>query len=299
MTLFRIRRHRPLRKTLRKVFAELVSRVEKELAVSPLPPNAVHEARKSVKRLRALVSLVAHDLGKEAKVFDRCLRDVNRVLSDVRDATVALTTLDALAIAADQGLANDFAAARAALDRRLAAVHEHAFDVDRDVLVPLKVLRRQWQRHEWSSDEWGILEPNLRMTYREGRRMLREIDAGAPAERLHDLRKLVKRTQYHAEFLMPIGAPRMQTEHDEWEQLADHLGHHHDLWVLEQLLRTTTTRDLTRVSRSLILGEIRHRVRQTEEQIHQWAPLLYAERPRAFSARWHAYWKHWSRDRRG
>ena len=299
MTLFRIRRHRPLHKTLRKVFAELVARVDKELAVSPLPPTAVHEARKSVKRLRALVSLVAHNIGRDAQRFDRRLRDVNLVLSDARDATVAMSTLEALAVSADHGLANDFTAARAALDRRLAAIHEHTFDVDRDVLLPLRELRRRWQRHDWPTDEWAILEPNLRRTYRDGRKLLQAIDAGAPAERLHDLRKLTKRTQYHAEFLMPIGTPRLQTEHDEWEHLADQLGQHHDLWVLEQLLRTMSTRDLTRVSRSLILGEIRQRVRRTEEQIHEWAPLMYAERPRAFADRWYAYWKHWSHGRRG
>lgn len=302
MPLFRIRPQRPLSQTLKKVFAALVARVKKELTVSPLKPAAVHEARKSVKRLRALVSLIARDLGDDAKSFDQTLRDVNRTLSATRDATVALTTLEGLALAAENGLANDFAAARAALDRRLAESREQDIHVERDVLVPLNQLLQRWQQRSWPDEEWALLEPNLRKTYRKGRRMLQEIADGAPAEKLHDLRKLVKQTQYHAEFLMPIGVSRLQTEHDEWERLADLLGQHHDLWVLQDLLRTTSTKDLTRSSRTLVLGQIRQAASKLEQDISDVAPILYAERPRAFTDRWCAYWNHWNhwnRQRRG
>lgn len=295
MTLFRVHRRRPLRKTLRKVFVSLVSRVEKELAVTPLTPPSVHEARKSVKRLRALVSLVAHHLKSKARVFDRMLRDVNRVLSATRDATVSTATLETLAQEVDPGLLNDFAAAQAALDRRLAHTHTRDLNVIRDVVGPLRTLARRWERQAWPSHAWRLLEPDLRKTYRDGRRMLREVVEGAPAERLHDLRKLVKQTQYHAEFLKRIGAPRLPAEHDEWERLADLLGQHHDLWVLQELLRTMSTKDLPRISRTLVLAEVCHAARKLERQATELAPILYAERPRAFTDRWHAYWKQWHR----
>lgn len=299
MTLFRVHRRRPLRKTLRKVFVSLVSRVEKELAVTPLTPPSVHEARKSVKRLRALVSLVSDHLKSKAHVFDRTLRDVNRVLSATRDATVAIATLEHLARDHGNGLSNDFAAAQAALDRRLAQTREHDFHVERDVVTPLKRLQQRWQKHTWPSHEWRLLEPNLRRTYRNGRRMVREVADGAPAERLHDLRKLVKHTQYHAEFLKRTGTPRLPAEHDEWERLADLLGQHHDLWVLRELLRTMSTKDLPRISRTLVLAEVGHAARNLELQVSELAPILYAERPRAFTDRWHAYWKQWRRHGHG
>lgn len=293
MPLFRVHRHRPLPKTLRRLFAMLVQRADKELAAAPLTPIAVHEARKSVKRLRALVSLVASGLGDERRAFDHALRDINRALSATRDATVALATLDGLSLQAGDGLANDFAACRAALDRRLAHVTERELDVQQDVLAPLHRLQQAWKKWAWTADEWELLEPNIRRTYRRGRRMYDTISAGAPAERLHDLRKLVKQTQYHLEFLLPIAPLRMQSEHDEWERLADALGHHHDLWVLQGLLETAPAKELPRAARGLILGEIRDAARRLEHQVAQQAPIVYAERPRAFTARLDVYWQKW------
>ncbi len=293
MTLFRVRRHRPLPKTLINVFAELVSRVDKELAICPLTPAAVHEARKSVKRLRALVSLVALDLDRNRARFDRVLRDVNRTLSATRDATVAITTFENLATAANEALINDFAVARAALDRRLAGVHDREINVDREVVRPLKDLLQRWKRRTWGRDEWALLEPNLRRTYRRGRRMNREIAAGAPTERLHELRKLVKQTQYHFEFLIPIAPMRMQTEHDDWERLADTLGQHHDLWVLQDLLRTTPSKELSRSARTLVLGQVCSAARVLEHHAARWSPILYAERARAFTDRLGTYWQLW------
>ncbi len=293
MTLFRIRRRRPLQKSLRHLFGVLVERAEKELTLSPLLPAAVHEARKSVKRLRAMVSLVASDMGDEAARFDRTLRDINRALSATRDATVALATLDGLALSVGNGLANDFSVCRAALDRRLARVSERELDVRREVVTPLQRLQQRWRKWVWSDDEWRILEPNLRRVYRQGRRQYRDIAAGAPAEALHDLRKDVKGTQYHFEFLTPIAPQRLQSEHDEWERLADALGNHHDLWVLEGLLLTTPAKQLPRAARVLIVGEARSAARQLERQIGQLAPIVYAERPRSLIGRLAAYWHHW------
>lgn len=293
MPLFRIRRRYSLQKSLRRLFAVLVARVEKELAVTPLPPTAVHEARKSVKRLRAMVSLVAADMEDEATRFDRTLRDINRTLSATRDASVALTTLDHLALAAGDGMASDFAVCRAALDRRLAHLAEQPLDIHREVLTPLQRLQRRWKKWDWQGDEWKLLEPNLRQTYRDGRRMYREITLGAPAEVLHDLRKRVKATQYHFEFLTPLAPQRLQAEHDDWERLADALGNHHDLWVLDGLIQTTSGKDLPRATRGLILGETQAAARQLERQIAHLAPIVYAERPRAFAARIGAYWHIW------
>ena len=127
--------------------------------------------------------------------------------------------------------------------------------------------------------------------------MYREIVARTPPEVLHDLRKLVKGTQYHFEFLTPIAPQRLQSEHDEWERLADALGNHHDLWVLEGLLLTTPAKQLPRAARTLIVGEARSAARQLELQVGQLAPIVYAEHPRAMTDRLAAYWHHWrSRD---
>ena len=57
----------------------------------------IHEARKATKRLRALVRLVRRELGDEVYALEnQCYRDAGRRLSELRDATVLVETLDRL-----------------------------------------------------------------------------------------------------------------------------------------------------------------------------------------------------------
>src|SRR4051794_15391677 len=58
--------------------------------------KAVHEARKSVKKMRAAIRLVERDLGSSASKDNRRLRSSGRLLSDVRDAAAMIEVIDAL-----------------------------------------------------------------------------------------------------------------------------------------------------------------------------------------------------------
>ena len=61
------------------------------------PVEAVHEARKDMKKLRALLRLARGELGRQT--YDRenaCFRDAARELAGQRDADVMLETLDRL-----------------------------------------------------------------------------------------------------------------------------------------------------------------------------------------------------------
>src|SRR5262245_51916833 len=56
--------------------------------------EAVHEARKDMKKLRALLRLVRGELGERVySAENACFRDIARELAGVRDADVMLATL--------------------------------------------------------------------------------------------------------------------------------------------------------------------------------------------------------------
>src|SRR5579875_592563 len=58
--------------------------------------ESIHEARKAIKRLRALLRLVRPELGSCFRKENAALRDVGRSLSDLRDSSIVLETFDAL-----------------------------------------------------------------------------------------------------------------------------------------------------------------------------------------------------------
>src|SRR4249919_4387526 len=60
--------------------------------------EGIHQARKAIRRTRAMLTLGASSLGPGARLIDRQLRRVNRRLSPLRDAHALVQTLDRLRI---------------------------------------------------------------------------------------------------------------------------------------------------------------------------------------------------------
>ena len=62
----------------------------------PESDEAVHDARRRVKKIRAVIRLVRPALGKTSRIVDKDLRDVSRLLAPVADGQGIIATLDAL-----------------------------------------------------------------------------------------------------------------------------------------------------------------------------------------------------------
>jgi CHAD domain-containing protein len=176
------------------------------------PEQRVHEARKALKRLRALLRLVQDGLGdatyeREHELLRRC----GTQLAKARDAEVLLATLDGLIerkpkqLGARGGVQRlrarllserDGAAALALAD---SATHA-------GVLGDLRAMRVRVSTWELA-DEAGIeaIEPALTRLYSKGRRRMRRAKRArgdrARGRKLHEWRKRVKDLRYAAEVL--------------------------------------------------------------------------------------------------
>ena len=92
---YQLRRSQTLGDNLRRICREqieeaiAVAKGEKESRDTP-----VHETRKHLKKTRAALRLVRKEIGRGLfREQDHCLRDVARLISDVRDAEVRLQTV--------------------------------------------------------------------------------------------------------------------------------------------------------------------------------------------------------------
>ncbi len=202
----------------------------------------MHETRKALKRLRALMRLLDGELGGGARARENAvLRDAARSLSGARDAAVMLSTLDALMTRHPRKLGRR----RAVLDLRRRLRAEHA-RVERDtladpgaraeVLGELHALR--WRVGAWSlSDRDGIelIEADLERLYRQGRTRYRRVARGKGDRMIamHEWRKRVKDLRYAAEML---GQRQLRRPCARW-RLGELLGEEHDLAVLAARVR--------------------------------------------------------------
>jgi CHAD domain len=172
--------------------------------------KAVHEIRKALKRLRALLRLLEDELGEQAYASESAaLREAGRRVAGARDAEVIVRTLDELIRRHRGKLAHRGGVAR--LRARLAAEREEAElralgdrETRAQVLGELRAVRARAAR--WRlSDAAGIqaVEPALKRLYREGRRRHgRAIRGeGGRARAMHEWRKRVKDLRYVAEML--------------------------------------------------------------------------------------------------
>ena len=261
--------------------------------ISDDPVEAVHAARKAVKKERSLLRLTRAALpAKRRQAENAALRRAARGLSDARDAEVMVQTLDQVAKRfAGQLPERSFEAVREPLERDRDA---HRARLANSARVPeaagqLGGARARLDSWQLRSGGWAALEPGLRRSYQRGRRAMGEAKHRPSAERMHAWRKRVKDLWYHERFLASVGGPAIRGQAKDLHLLADLLGDHHDLGVLRRRL----TGDPPHVAADVdgIIGLIDHRQAELEGQALGLGLRIYAEKPGAFVRRMRSAWR--------
>ncbi|HEY0280569.1 MAG TPA: CHAD domain-containing protein [Solirubrobacterales bacterium] len=279
----------------------IASRLEKaaERLREPLDGDAlaeaVHGARKDLKKARAALRLVREELGEETfKRENRALRDAARMLSASRDAEVKLETLAALV----EGGAGDVPPGPAALwHDALAAdrgrtVEDEGDQIDAAVEAIDAVAARapEWPlRHTG----WKLLSPGLDTAYTEGRDAFEALPARPSFDAVHDLRKRGKDLWYQLRLLRDAWPAVLEPTAEEIHEFTDLLGDHHDLAVLAEDLegREEIGSAHKNVLRELIAAE-QHALLIDALGLGE---RVYAEKPGPFARRLRVYWRAWRR----
>ena len=257
--------------------------------------NAVHETRKAIKRLRALMRLLRGQLG--AKSFARenaVLRDAGLRLAGARDAEVRVITLDGLLERYPRKLGRRRGVAR--LRSQLIAQREQAIlDAYEDhlaraeVLGELRALRERVEHWSFPRQEGiAIVEPGLRSIYRQGDRRRRRAARSEPsgARAMHQWRKRVKDLRYAAEML-DRGDPLRRLARRA-DRLGELLGDDHDLAMLAEHLRAPGENGQGHAlavganTRGLLLKLIARRRRRLRRRALIKGERLYALKPKRF-----------------
>ena len=258
----------------------------------------IHEARKTIKRLRALVRLVRCDLADEVYALEnQCFRDAGQRLSGLRDATVLVETLDRLV----EFLGNDvpksrFAQVRTWLVERRDRAYSQADSSNRDVQEVIAELAQARERlADWQLQHqgWGGIRVGLQRIYARGRRDFAAAYALPSDEAFHDWRKQVKYLWYHIQILENVWPSVMQALAEELDQLGELLGQDHDLAVLHTTVRT----EFPRAGAAATLMALERRINVVRSGMQDRARLLaeriYVEQPREFTRRLRGYWRVW------
>lgn len=289
---------------VRRIALEQLVRSLKRLKAGPQARgDDVHAARKSMKRLRALVRLVRGELG--AAVYEQenaCFRDAARRLAGLRDATVLVQSLDELITwLGRRAPRSRFAPVRQWLDEGRQREYGQAGSLGEAIEVVVVELRGVTERvPHWPLRRpgWAGLEAGVRRVYARGRREYGEVCWTPTVEALHGWRKRVKYLWYHVQLLQPVWPAPMEALATELDLLGDLLGRDHDLAILGQTA-SQHARQIPGATgatmHSLQRRILEYRI-ELQAQIQVLGQRLFADPPGAFTRRLRTYWQAWSEE---
>jgi CHAD domain-containing protein len=292
---YRLKPRQSVHQGVKRIAAAQIEDLLDEHGNAPPSPTSVHEARKALKRLRALLNLIRMGLNEDDLEREKQrLRDIAGSLAGARDAQVMVETASTLqngempraGQTTARVLMTTLEKRRDEAEEKLADGHArlpvHAFREAQDALETLPL-------GDLGLDE--VLE-GFTKTYQRGRKLHAEIaQGGADDERFHDLRKQVQQHWRHLQLFCNVWPKMLRPQIALAHELAETLGKDHDLSVLAAYVRDNagTLGPSKGVDAYLRLCE------KAQEKLRSDADLLgrrlYAEKPKAIRERMRTYWQ--------
>jgi CHAD domain-containing protein len=229
--------------------------------------KAVHEARKDLKKLRALTRLAAAD-----PRWNRRFRDSARRLSGRRDTDVLIQTLDGMVERGEIDRTQVKELRKRLVEKaRRTEGDDHAAELAHDELLIARGELAELAPSRGSFDH--AVRPGLERIYRQGRRRYRGARKRPDTESLHEWRKRVKDLWYSASVLNPAWPGMMSELAAQARELSELLGDDHDLAMLDA------------VAGKRLRKAIRRRRRKLRKRALRMGRRLYAEKPASFAGR--------------
>jgi CHAD domain-containing protein len=250
------------------------------------PNHAVHQSRKKIKRLRALLRLLRPHLGRVFKDENQALRETAQRLTSAREAAAAIEAVEQLEVEQRGGISPErFAAARADLTPHAPADRAGVSELLAGAAAAIQASRQRLQELELPRRGWKLVGRGFKDDYRRARQALASAAEHGSAEAFHELRKAVKTHQHELQLFEPAWPEQIEPRRRALGELAELLGHHHDLTLLAPNLRQRGFDDVAQAAVD--------RAAELEPLILGQARQLLSERPRHLGATLRAWYENY------
>ena len=264
------------------------------------PADAVHEARKDIKKIRSALRLIRDEIGDDVwRRENDHYREAARSLSGFRDAEILVEALDGLAERFGPEAEGRFDALRDQLDQENQASHDDG-SIGRamaEAAAGLAAGRGRIEQLPLDGDGWDLIAPGLHRTYRRGRKRLRGVEEEASVTNLHELRKRVKDLWYQLRLITEADKQMIGPVADHAHDLSDHLGDDHDLALLRETVQRRRAAFADPADKRHLLEEIDQRRGELQFAAISLGQRIYADKPKRFVKRLEKRWEAW-RDRK-
>ena len=264
--------------------------------------EAIHCARKDIKKVRAVLRLVHTQIErKEFRRVIKLLREAAKDLAAPRDAYVKAKTLrnlmrhfkEQLAPRALRGIRADLQSAFDEETKRFAK--------EQTAKAVVRVLRRVAKELEGldvNGKGWKALCPGVKTTYTNGQHAYQIALKDSSPENFHEWRKRAKDLWYQVTLLRRVWPEQMDAMAEELETLGEYLGDDHDLVMLRQAAQERCANKGRARELETLNGLIEQRQRELRAAALALGARFYAEKPSPFCNRLAGYWQIWCGERK-
>jgi CHAD domain-containing protein len=293
---YAFKRKEPVSKAVQRIGCERIEHALECLEDSERG-EAIHCARKDIKKVRAVLRLVRGRIAKKKfRRLTRLLREAAAQLSAPRDAEAKTQAVRKLAShfkgqLAPGALRKVREELRKAADDAMKRFAQEK--TSNNVGTALRRELKGFGELKVKGRGWNSIGPGVRAAYRAGRRAFRVARNDPSPENLHEWRKRAKDLWYHARLLEPVWPEQIGAMAGELETLGELLGDDHDLAVLHKEIEDRRIPESNPQEGETICGLLEQRRRDLQRDALALGARFYAEKPRAFCDRLEGYWRIW------
>lgn len=246
---YKIEPGEPVPAAIKRIVREQIESAARELSGrgDPDRDEAIHEARKSIKKIRGVLRLMQPELGETFRPENVRFRNLGRQLSQFRDGQAMIEVFDDLREKyRDLVGRRTLPSVRRGLIARKQQAEEHA-DIGAaftPIAVALGRSARRVARWPLEKDGFAAIAPGLQATFRRGRKAMERARQSGSAQDFHDWRKRVKEHWYHVRLLESFWDGHMEAYEKSLKDLETALGEDHNLVLLEEKALPGNARDV-------------------------------------------------------
>ncbi len=259
--------------------------------------EAIHEARKSVKKIRAALRLVEDDLPVLFNRENRRLRDMGRKLASFRDAAASIEIFDKVVggLGDEPGKAALSSIRRGLQKHKRATTHNTSVRAMLDHLVTLlSGARGRVTKWPLDADGFPIIAKGLERTFQRSRIAMAAAREEESPENYHDWRKRVKDHFYQLVLLENLWTAAMRAHMKTLKELETCLGDDHDLVLLLEMLNAKHA-DFNEKDLESFQAAASHHQKKLRERAVSLGRQIFHEQPAEFVERVDKQWDLWQK----
>lgn len=236
---YRFKWGEPVPHAVRRIAVEEIESAESELSgkTESSRDEAVHEARKSIKKVRALLRLVRREFGACFDFENAALRKTSRKLSELRDQVAAIEIFDHLTARYPHKLSAKTADSVRQELLRLKRAQAHGGDMAKLLQKLAGQLQNAGSRvNRWplETDGFAAIKDGLGSGFRKGRLAFERVQDSGQPEDYHEWRKRVKDHMYHMRLIEDLWNDMIKAREKSLHELETWLGDFQNLVVLRE-----------------------------------------------------------------